>query len=118
MLPVPSSPSGEDSLERAFPGRAGWRVGMRIEVAVTVSEATGPLRGGGRGGLPCLPLGWGWLWMLPDVGRRHVSGGGEGSFEDSCRGALGARDRPRSLGVGSVRGGLCPGGPKEHSVIW
>lgn len=41
ILPVPYSPSGEDSLEGAFPGRAGWRVGMQIEVAVTVSEAAG-----------------------------------------------------------------------------
>lgn len=62
---------------------------MWIVVVVRVSEAAGTSARRRVRGLPCLLLGWRWLWMLEDVGRRV--GGGEGSFEDSRGGALGAR---------------------------
>lgn len=81
--------------------RAGWRVGMRIELAVMVSEAAGTsARRRARGApLPALRVGVG-----SGCSRRweDLTCQGEGSLEDSRRGALGAGDRAGSLGVGRV----------------
>ena len=80
MLPVPSSPSGEDSLERAFPGRAGWRVGMRIEVAVTVSEGTGTSARRRARGAPLPALRVGVALDAPGCGKTSRVGGRGGEL--------------------------------------